>query len=296
MSSAFAHELNDFLCYIRSEKGLSKNSIEAYQRDILALIATLESRHLRSFTSVSAADIVAHLKQMKASCYASSSICRALIALKVLFRFLKREGCLSHNPASYLETPKLWQSLPEVLTVEEMENLLAQPNVTTAIGARDLAILELLYSSGLRISELCNLTINDVDDQYIKVFGKGRKERIVPIGSKALAAIDHYLLYYRCRYDSDKLLQLFLSKNGNPIDRIAMWEMVKKYALKGGIAKNISPHTLRHSFATHLLDNGADLRVIQELLGHKSISSTDRYTHVSRSQLQQVFQACHPRQ
>lgn len=292
----FAVQLADFISYITSEKGLSKNSVEAYQRDILAFIAAMQKRYLQSFASVATEDIIAYLKQMKADSYASASICRALIALKVLFRFLKREGCLTHDAASYLEAPKLWQALPEVLTIEEMETLLAQPDVNTALGARDLAILEMLYSSGLRISELCNLTINDVDDHYVKVFGKGRKERVVPIGSKALAAIDYYLIHYRCRHESDQLPQLFLSKNGNPVDRIAMWQMVKKYALKGGIVKNISPHTLRHSFATHLLDNGADLRVIQELLGHKSISSTDRYTHVSRSQLQQVFQACHPRQ
>jgi integrase/recombinase XerD len=215
--------------------------------------------------------------------------------MKVFFRFLKREGVIANNPASYLESPKLWQALPAVLTEEEMENILTQPNCHSAKGCRDRAILELLYSSGVRISELCGLKICDVDDEYIKVYGKGGKERLVPIGQNALGAIDHYLLHYRCRYDSDQEQHLFLTQRGSPIDRFAMWRMVKSYALKAGITKNISPHTFRHSFATHLLDHGADLRVIQELLGHSSINSTDRYTHVSRAQLQQAFQAFHPR-
>ncbi|MFQ5729368.1 MAG: tyrosine-type recombinase/integrase, partial [Waddliaceae bacterium] len=163
------------------------------------------------------------------------------------------------------------------------------------IGARDKAILELLYSSGLRVSEVCTIQIYDVDDEYVKVFGKGQKERLVPLGQCALAAIDHYLLYYRSQYDSEKEKALFVTKKGRPLDRISIWRMIKSHAKKAGITKSISPHTLRHSFATHLLDNGAELRVIQEMLGHANINSTERYTHVSRAHIQKAFTAFHPR-
>ncbi|MCB1135379.1 MAG: tyrosine-type recombinase/integrase, partial [Chlamydiia bacterium] len=172
--------------------------------------------------------------------------------------------------------------------------LLSQPNPKTALGARDRAILELLYASGLRVSELCSLKINDVDDDALKVMGKGSKERIVPLGRKALEAIDFYLLHYRERWDSKKQRRLFLTRTGKDLDRISVWKMVKRYAREAGIQKSISPHTLRHSFATHLLDNGADLRVIQEMLGHATITSTDRYTHVSQTQVQEAFHRFHP--
>ena len=190
---------------------------------------------------------------------------------------------------------KIWQLIPEVLSCTEMVSLLEAPDKDTLIGSRDKAILEVLYACGLRVSELCSLKIYDVDDVYVRVLGKGMKERVIPIGEAAIQAIDHYLHHYRSQYDSEKLQELFVSTRGKPLDRIQVWKMVKGYAKKVGIVKNISPHTFRHSFATHLLDNGADLRVIQEMLGHASISSTDRYTHISKSHLQQSFEAYHPR-
>ena len=176
------------------------------------------------------------------------------------------------------------------MTCGEVERLLAVPK-----DKRDRAILELLYASGLRVSEVCGLKLYDLDDQFVRVQGKGSKERLVPLGQKALQAVDEYLKHCRDRFESEKQLALFVTKRGNPIDRIGVWHMIKKYAKQAGIVKNISPHTLRHSFATHLLDNGADLRVIQEMLGHASISSTDRYTHISRSRLQESFEQFHPR-
>ena len=235
------------------------------------------------------------IDSLKMEGYASSSIARQVIAIKVLCLFLKRESNLSFNFALYVETPKVWQLIPEVLSCEEMEKLLEAPDVETLQGSRDRAILEVLYACGLRVSEVCNLKINSVDDAYVRVMGKGKKERIVPIGKKAIEAIDHYLHHYRSESDSETVQELFVTSRGKPLDRVAVWKMIKTYAKKAGIAKNISPHTLRHSFATHLLDNGADLRVIQELLGHASISSTDRYTHISKSHLQQSFDAFHPR-
>lgn len=287
--------LDDFLVYLGSEKGLTNNSIDAYHRDTFSFVSFLESHGKHSFKNVHQEDIIEFLSHLKSKKYATSTITRHLIAIKVLFRFLKREREIDHNVTLYLQSPKLWQVIPEVLTLEEVERLLDQPNHETEGGVRDRAILELLYACGLRVSELCRIEIYDLDDSTVRVFGKGRKERIVPLGRKASDAIDHYLSTYRDHYDSDEVKQLFVSCRGKPMDRIMIWKLIKQYGKKAGIKKNLSPHTMRHSFATHLLDNGAELRVIQEMLGHASISSTDRYTHVSRSHLQNAFDQFHPR-
>lgn len=287
-------ELDDFIIYIASEKGLARNSIEAYQRDTQTFTAFLREKGITSFKEVGQDEIVAFLKQLTDKEYASSSICRALIAIKVLFRFLKREGLIPSNCTLYLDSPKLWQLVPEVISYEEVEQLLEQPDPSTMLGARDRAILEVLYGSGLRVSEVCGMGLYSVDENSVRVMGKGSKERVVPIGSKAVAAIDHYLLHYRSQWESERQDALFVSKNGNRMNRQQVWRMIKYYGAAAGITKNISPHTLRHSFATHLLDNGAELRVIQEMLGHASISSTDRYTHVSQVRLKEAFEAFHP--
>jgi integrase/recombinase XerD len=287
--------LDDFLSYLGSEKGLTKNTIEAYQRDTFVFAGYLENRGVASFSDVVQEDLVDFLSFLKQKEYAPSTMTRHLISIKVLFRFLKRERLVENNVALYLQSPKLWQLIPEVLSLEEMESLLLQPDKGTSEGIRDTAILELLYACGLRVSELCTLKIYDVEDDTVRVFGKGRKERIVPLGKKALAAIDRYLCKVRDQFESEKTDHLFVTAKGKPLDRIAVWKMIKHYGRMAGIQKNISPHTLRHSFATHLLDNGAELRVIQEMLGHASISSTDRYTHISRSHLQQAFESFHPR-
>lgn len=282
-------DLHDFLIYIASEKGLSQNTIEAYRRDNNSLISFLNLKGILSFKDVTQELLVSFLASLKSTDYASSSICRALVAAKVLFRFLKREGLIENNVALYLDTPKLWQLIPDVLSYKEVESLIHQPDTSTPLGARDQAIIEVLYSCGLRVSELCTLNVNDVDDVYLRVMGKGRKERLVPIGSKAIAAIDYYL-----NFRPENTPILFLSKSAKPLDRTMVWKIIKKHTTEAGIIKSVSPHTLRHSFATHLLDNGADLRIIQELLGHSNIATTDRYTHVSRSHLQQAFHAHHP--
>ncbi len=289
------NHIDEFLSFIASEKGLSHNTISAYQKDSQKFVDFLQSRGITSFNGVDRSVIVDFLASLNDRKYATSTICRALVTVKVLFRFLKRENIIENNIALYLETPKLWQLIPEVLSYEEVEGLFNQPDITEPIGSRDRAILELLYSSGLRVSEVATIGIYDVDDTFVRVFGKGRKERIVPVGKKAIEAIDHYLTHVRGNADSKEFKNLFVTKSGKAMDRITIWRMIKKYAKGAGISKNISPHTLRHSFATHLLDNGADLRVIQDMLGHASISSTDRYTHVSRSHLQQAFEQFHPR-
>lgn len=287
-------KVRDFLSYIASEKGVTPNTVEAYGRDVRSFAEFLVSIEIADVKEVTQDHAVKYLGLLQSKGYASASICRALIAVKVFFRFLKREGEIPINIMHYFDTPKLWQLIPEVLSVQQVDNLLEQPKNDTFLGARDKAILEVLYSSGLRVSEVCSLGVYSIDDQFLKVMGKGRKERIVPIGSKALEAVDHYLTHFRSLFESEQNTTLFLTQRGKPIDRVAVWRMIKNYAKQAGITKIISPHTLRHSFATHLLDNGADLRVIQELLGHASISSTDRYTHISRSHLQQAFDAHHP--
>jgi integrase/recombinase XerD len=278
--------------HLLAERGLAKNSIEAYQRDNEHFCLFLTEKGKCDLTSVTVEDILGFLSELKEKKYASSSMCRMLISIKVFFRFLKKEKVISENIAEHFESPKLWQLIPEVLSVEEVELLLKAPDTDSLQGARDKAILEVLYASGLRVSELCHLNLSDVHDAYVRVKGKGGKERLVPIAEPAIKAIDHYLGSFR---QNDGNPALFLSSGGKRIDRVSVWRQIKRYAKRVGLTKKISPHTLRHSFATHLLENGADLRVIQEMLGHAHIATTDRYTHVSQAHLAQAFHAFHPR-
>jgi integrase/recombinase XerD len=288
-------EIDDFFLYLLSEKGLARNSIAAYRCDVSKFVAFLHTISVEKFINVEQKHLIRFLSDLKAKNYASSSISRALIAVKLLFRFLKRENYINKNVALYLESPKIWQLIPEVLSLKEVENLILQASFDTFMSSLDRAVLETMYACGLRVSELCSLGIYDVDEEFLRVMGKGRKERLVPIGKKAITAIDHYLTHYRSEFDSTSNTALFLTDRGKRIDRISIWKRIKFYGKKAGIQKNISPHTLRHSFATHLLDNGADLRVIQELLGHASIASTDRYTHLSTKHIQEAFQSFHPK-
>ncbi len=284
----FTLAILDFLDYIRSEKGLSGHTIEAYGRDIRSFASFLTEKDWKKVDSGTILSFLGHLQEKQ---YASASVCRILVAVKVFFRFLKKEGEISVDLGRYFETPKIWQLVPEVLSMEEVDALLAGPETDDLIGARDKAVLELLYASGLRVSELCKLKIADLDDHFVKVKGKGKKERVVPVGKRAIEAVDHYLQSFR----KDENPLLFISSRGGPISRITVWGRVKFYAQKAGISKEVSPHTLRHSFATHLLENGADLRLIQEMLGHEDIGTTDRYTHVTGNRLKAAFKAFHPR-
>lgn len=287
--------LKDFSLYLDTEKGLSPNTIVAYQYDLERFIAYLSEKNIVLCKEVTEEDFVEYLVFLKAQQYADSSLCRASVSIRVFYRFLLREAFITNNPLRSIETPRLWKTIPNILTENEVERLLRAPCGEDFVTCRDKAILELFYATGIRVSELCSLSIYDVDDQFIKVFGKGGKERLVPIGIRALTAIDQYLLNHRGSFDSDKNRFLFISKRGKPLDRIALWQIVKKYAKMAGISKIISPHTLRHSFATHLLEHGAELRVIQEMLGHSNISSTDRYTHLGCSEVQRSFFYHHPR-
>lgn len=284
-------DIDDFATYLISERGLSLNTLEAYRRDIESFHLFLKSSFVQEWKEITQQHVINFLAYKKTSDYASASLSRLLIAIKVFFRFLKREGIVPDNITLLLTSPKIWQLIPDVLSIEEMERLLEIPDCSEEKGARNRAILEVLYACGLRVSELCGLKISDVDDEFLRVKGKGGKERFVPIGRQAIASIDQYLNFR----DGAREEALFVGKNGRVIDRIHVWRLVKRYAQEAGIIKTIFPHTFRHSFATHLLDNGADLRIIQELLGHASISSTDRYTHVSCSHLHESFNAFHPR-
>jgi integrase/recombinase XerD len=286
--------IRDFLDYLRSEKGLCPNTIEAYERDLRLFSTFLASEGKASCREADGEVIYAFLGRLQAQNYAASSICRTLIAVKVFFRFLKKEGLISVDWGRYFDTPKLWQLMPEVMTIEEVDALLAQPKSDDFIGARDRAILELLYATGMRVSELCSLRLGDLNDSFVKVRGKGRKERLIPVGQRAIQAIDHYLIHFRGIVQSSDA-PLFISQKGKSIHRISVWSRLRVYAKSAQISKSISPHTLRHSFATHLLENGADLRLIQDMLGHEDIGTTDRYTHVANSRMKAAFKNFHPR-
>lgn len=279
------NEIRDFLVYLGSEKGLSPRTLEAYGRDLEGLRGFLKELEPTSDA------IVSYFEHLKGRGAASSSLCRALVAIKVFFRFLKRENRIEHHPALFLESPKMWQLIPEVMTQEEVARFLAAPGRDDFMGARDRALFHLMYASGLRVSEVCQLNIGDVSDDFVRVKGKGGKERIVPVATVAIQELDHFLARFRTQGDG----AIFTTTRGNRMSRVGVWERVKFYAKQAGITKTISPHTLRHSFATHLLENGADLRVIQELLGHANIGTTDRYTHISHKHLHDAFEKFHPK-
>ena len=287
--------LKEFLLHLRAERALSSNTVKAYGRDLTFFCIFLKKMEKEAVEQVTHELVIQFLSHMKKEDYASASVSRALIAIKVFFRFLFREEIVTKDLGLFLDTPKLWQTLPEVLSSQEVEAFLAQPDNSTPQGIRDTAIIEILYATGIRVTELCTLKIYDVGDKEVRVMGKGSKERLVPIGKKALDACDKYLNTVRSQFESDKEKTLFLSMKGKPIVRQEVWSLVKAYAKKAALVKNISPHTLRHSFASHLLDHGADLRVIQDMLGHAHISSTDRYTHLTSQHIQEAFHTFHPR-
>jgi len=236
------------------------------------------------------------LEYLDASGYSSASSYRALMTLRMFFKFLRKEEVIYVDPTLHLDPPKLWQRLPEVLSQKEVEVLLNQPHHKEQLGSLDRAVLEVLYACGLRVSELCSLNLYDVKESAVKVKGKGGKERIVPIAKLSLKALDDYLGQFRSKRVVDKWGEpLLITPRGKRIDRVFVWTRVKVCCQQAGITKRISPHSLRHSFATHLLANGADLRIIQEMLGHADISTTDRYTHVSQQGLKHSFQKYHPR-
>ena len=288
--------LRSFLMHLASERGLADNSLHAYRRDLEDVEAFLRDRD-KTLTSAGAEDLRAYLQGQTRRGRSTKTVARRYAALRVFLKFLEGEG---HDVAALLqqiERPKPEASLPKILNRAQVNQLIAAPNPKSMLFARDVAILELLYASGLRATELCELPMRDVNLQVgcVRVIGKGNKERIVPLGQAAAEAITRYLLECRPKLARDACDRLFLSRTGRAMERIGLWMIVEKYGRRSGLFKAISPHTLRHCFATHLIGGGADLRVVQELLGHSDVSTTQIYTHVDQDRLKAVHAKHHPR-
>jgi len=287
---------DQFIHHLRVEKGLAKNTIESYSRDLLRYVAFLEKRALPPLKA-SQIDIMDYVSSLAGS-LSIRSIARNLSSLKAFYRFLVSDGKIQTNPARLISNPKLPRRLPGVLSGEEVERLLAAPDAQTSRGMRDRAMLELLYASGLRVSELVGLRVAGINLEagWVRTLGKGSKERMVPMGSKAQQSLKEYLAYSR-----PSLLKkrnspcLFVTSRAKPMSRQAFWKIIKRCGGRAGISKEISPHSLRHSFASHLLEHGADLRSVQIMLGHSDISTTQIYTHVTRERLKQIHEKYHPR-
>lgn len=290
--------VDQFLDYIGLERGLSPNTASAYRADLLEFIGFLQRRKISSFSRVKRADVLAFMMAEKDRGLSTPSLSRRLVAIKVFFRYLQQEGLLSENITDSMDSPKLWKVLPDILTFKEVDRLLAAPDEKTPMGRRDRAILETFYGAGLRVSELAHLRLEDLhlDERYLRCIGKGNKERVVPVNDTARDALRRYMDSTRPALDPNGACRaVFLTVRRKPFSRKGLWKMIKQYALKAGIGKNISPHTLRHSFASHLLANGAPLRVIQEMLGHADISTTQVYTHVDSARLVSIHHQFHPR-
>ncbi|QSV45086.1 site-specific tyrosine recombinase XerD [Geobacter benzoatilyticus] len=290
--------LDLFLNYLLVEKGLAKNSLDSYGRDMVRYLDFLEGRGCVDPSGVRSVDVADFLASLKERGLAPRSRARALSSVRMFHRFLLVEGYAEVNPTAIIEAPKTVAKLPQVLTGREVEALLAAPGDDSNIDIRDRAMLELLYATGLRVSELVGLGLRDVNVTagYLMAFGKGGKERLVPMGESACAAVSRYLSETRPAMDRDGANRyLFLTRLGDGMTRQAFWNIIKKRALEAGVRKNISPHTLRHSFATHLLENGADLRSVQTMLGHADLSTTQIYTHVTRERLKRLHEQFHPR-
>lgn len=290
--------LESFLDHISLERGLSINTRKAYADDIGQFLAWLDQKGVTSLNQVSRKQILDHLMNMKSRGMSTNSISRHLVSIKVFFRFLQQEGMLDKNVTDTMDSPRLWKILPDTLSEKEVERILDAPDLRKPLGIRDRAMLEILYASGLRVSELSNLQLSDlhIDDGYIRVIGKGRKERVIPVARESAELLLLYLEEVRpVLCDNPRLQNVFVSKRETALCRQRLWQIIKKYTKDAGIMKNVTPHTLRHSFASHLLENGAPLRVIQEMLGHADIATTQIYTHVNPERLKSIHQKFHPR-
>ena len=290
--------LDQFLNHLSIEVGLSANTIESYRRDLERYIKFLQEKKIYSVDRITEEHITNFIGFLSGKRLAANSIARKLSSIRRFHKFLVTEGYSNFNPAGALETPKLWRKLPTVLDKEEMKKLLGKPTLDTPLGLRDKAILEFLYATGVRISELIKTKRKDLlsEVELVRVIGKGQKERIIPIGREALRSVGKYLQEARPQLANELSEDvLFLNRRGRPFSRMGLWKILRKYVNKAGIKKKVSPHTIRHSFATHLLKGGADLRAVQEMLGHADISTTQIYTHLDREYLKQEHRDYHPR-
>ena len=290
--------ITEYINFLTIERGLARNTQEAYRRDLRRFLVYLKKREFDLLTDVKQKTILDFLNLLQVEGKAMTSISRSLAAIKGFYRYLTQEQYLQYDPSANLETPKLFKRLPKVLDPEEVEELLRQPQSIDPAGLRDRAMLELMYATGVRVSELIGLDVQSakLDSGYIRCFGKGSKERIVPLGSVAIQCLKKYLEHGRNKQlRSASTKALFLNHHGQRLTRQGFWKIIKAYAKRANITKDITPHTLRHSFATHLLENGADLRSVQEMLGHVDISTTQIYTHVTKNRIRTVYDKAHPR-
>ncbi len=299
----FEPELNRYLQFVRIEKGLADNSIHSYRNDLERYLKFVHNQlNIKELAGVGHLHIEQFLEELSSLGLEVSSMARNVSSIRSFHEFALAEGFAEANPAELIELPRTAKKLPDVLSPEEIDSILQKPDRTRDADIRDAAILETLYGTGMRVSELVGLEKDNLyfEIGFIRVIGKGNKERLVPAGEPAQQAIEHYIEVARPRFVNDdnpgkSKNRLFLNQRGGPLSRVSIWSIVKKYAEKAGIKKNVYPHIFRHSFATHLLEGGADLRAVQEMLGHASILTTEIYTHVDRSLLHQVHREFHPR-
>ena len=290
--------VDQYLNYILIEKGLSDKTVESYSSDLARFLEFLEKNNVRNLSETDTPIILRYLIALRNAGLSARSRARHLVTLRGFYRFLAHEGMIEHDPVRIIDFPKAGLRLPDVLSIQEIKDLLSLADASKPQGARDAAMIELLYAAGLRVSELIGIKLQDVSLEagFVRVFGKGSKERVVPIGLYAKERIDHYIANARPQLLKKRINHfLFVTRLGKPMTRQGFWKLFKRYVLKTGINKNITPHTLRHSFASHLLEGGADLRSIQIMLGHSDISTTQIYTHIARERLKEIHERYHPR-
>ncbi|MCX7944668.1 MAG: site-specific tyrosine recombinase XerD [Deltaproteobacteria bacterium] len=291
------HYQDLFINYLISERGYSKNTIESYSRELLRFI-TFVSSITSDIRCISQVHIIDYLRYLDGLNLSRRSQHHNMIVVRQFFKFLLRERYITSNPSALIDIPKVKMGLPEYLTVDEVESLLSQPDKKDKFGIRDAAMLEIMYSAGLRASEVCGLKTNDINLEagFIRVLGKGSKERLVPIGQKAICKLKEYIESARNLFvKKGQIEYLFLNKDGKRLSRVGLWKILRHYAKLAGIKKEIYPHILRHSFASHLIQNGADLRAVQEMLGHSDISTTQIYTHLDTKRIVEMYKKYHPR-
>lgn len=291
-------QIESFVYSIGMERGYSENTVDSYRRELTKFSLFLQKEKM-NFINAGENDIMDFLRDEAEKGNSVSSRYHLVAVIKSFYKFLVQEGDLTDNPSSEISFPKKWKTLPKYLTLQQVEDLLSLPDTANKFGSRDKAILELMYATGMRISELSALTLNNIfmDELFIKVLGKGGKERIIPFGRTALEYLKAYIENARHEFlkPGKSCDCAFLNRNGNKISRQGLWKIIRGYSLKLGLTETLTPHTLRHSFATHLIEKGADLRSVQMMLGHSSLSTTEIYTHLAREQIQKIYSQLHPR-
>lgn len=292
--------LEEYLVFLKIERGLSANSIQSYQRDLLQYMEYLKKEKITDWNKVDRYTILAYLQVQRETGKSDNSVIRMVSSLRRFHQFLKQESLASDDPMQYIDTPKKGQTLPKVMSLNDVDKLIEVPDTAKPLGLRDRAILEVMYATGLRISELVHLEMDELhlSMALIQTTGKGDKERILPIGDSAVYWLEQYLDRARpllARKAKEETEYVFLNSRGGSLSRQGVWKKMRQMVTEAGIKQNVTPHTLRHSFATHLLENGADLRIVQELLGHSDISTTQIYTHITKHRLKDVYSTYHPR-